>query len=781
MEKMKKLALRFLIVLLAGTLSLACGGDDDDDSTCTPTCDGKVCGDDGCEGTCGECAADQTCTDGQCTGECTPACDGKVCGDDGCQGSCGECAEGTCTDGQCVVECTPDCEGKECGDDGCGDVCGECPTAAPICNEGFKCVADCSPACEGMECGDDGCGGTCGECPGAAPICNEGICEPDCTPDCEGKECGDDGCGDVCGECPDATPICNEDGICEPDCEPDCTDLECGDDGCGGSCGECDEEGDVCLEGLCVFGDTCEDMCGDSSLSGDCFCDDLCTATGDCCDDVCEFCPDTEGCCEPQCDGLECGDDGCGGECGVCDANAECNVDGLCQCTEEATVCGELCCDGSDICFEDVCCTPDCEGKDCGDDGCGGSCGECGAEWEECAEGACEELCPDLSGEWPANYLESYTDCLGEDYDPSHYGMYLSITKEEGLYVVKQLDLAEGQPSELDEVFCSFSVEECELTCSCDAQCTENYFTAMKEYNDNASLIVGGEAEYTFFMENDYVSYVMAGVWTDADADTCIVDVDMIQGGEGIGCAACDQTKELEGTSDCDLGYACIDYTYYPGNAFCTPMCLADEDCDEGFVCTDTFFCSNDSEATENVCLDGDVYMEDSCGQSIGPMQDCGNATCESGACVCDMDGVDALLDIAMYNADEDYIWYEGQTAAEYPLDSLRILVFGVTGLPFETGYYALDDTNLSECNPCLLAYKNWTDDGFEKVFLLTDGFIAVDAIGVIDDQFTGGVYDATFAEVTIDTDTMVSTPVDNGETWCIDEYTFDITIVQYM
>jgi len=51
-------------------------------------------------------------------GYCEPDCGGKVCGEDGCKGSCGECEEGwTCEEGVCL--CTPDCEGKLCGDDGC--------------------------------------------------------------------------------------------------------------------------------------------------------------------------------------------------------------------------------------------------------------------------------------------------------------------------------------------------------------------------------------------------------------------------------------------------------------------------------------------------------------------------------------------------------------------------------------------------------------------------------------------------------------------------------------
>jgi formylglycine-generating enzyme required for sulfatase activity len=63
--------------------------------------------------------------------------------------------------------------------------------------------------------------------------------------------------------------------------------------------------------------------------------------------------------CESNCFGKECGDDGCGGSCGKCP--------------------------GDTICSLGSCCQPQCDGKECGDDGCGGSCGTC-AEWEECNE-----------------------------------------------------------------------------------------------------------------------------------------------------------------------------------------------------------------------------------------------------------------------------------------------------------------------------------------------------------------------------------------------------------
>ncbi len=75
---------------------------------CTPACDGKYCGPDGCGGQCGACGAGQECSAlGKCfTAPCTPSCTGgRKCGDDGCGGSCGACAAGEIcaeADGKCV-------------------------------------------------------------------------------------------------------------------------------------------------------------------------------------------------------------------------------------------------------------------------------------------------------------------------------------------------------------------------------------------------------------------------------------------------------------------------------------------------------------------------------------------------------------------------------------------------------------------------------------------------------------------------------------------------------
>ncbi len=152
-----------------------------EDGACTPSCNGKECGSDGCGGICGTCEPGETCSaTGQCEdGTCNPSCNGKQCGeDDGCGGKCdGSCDNGkTCVNFECVDECTPSCNGKECGSDGCGGTCGSCE-AGKTCNASGQCDVACTPSCNGKECGSDGCGGSCGTCE-AGKTCNaSGQCE----------------------------------------------------------------------------------------------------------------------------------------------------------------------------------------------------------------------------------------------------------------------------------------------------------------------------------------------------------------------------------------------------------------------------------------------------------------------------------------------------------------------------------------------------------------------------------------------------------------------------
>jgi len=96
-----------------------------------------------------------------------------------------------------------------------------------------------------------------------------------------------------------------------------------------------------------------EKECGDDGCGRSC---GICQV-GNCVNGTCVYS------CLPDCRGKNCGDDGCGGLCGDC-RRGEC-VHGVCECFVH----------------------PDCTGKECGDDGCGGSCGDC--REGKCIEGRC--------------------------------------------------------------------------------------------------------------------------------------------------------------------------------------------------------------------------------------------------------------------------------------------------------------------------------------------------------------------------------------------------------
>jgi hypothetical protein len=117
---------------------LSCGGDPDC-ASCTPSCTGKSCGDNGCGGECGTCDFGDECSpQGTCETICVPNCTGRECGSDGCGGTCGTC-EGTCgSDGQCQGTCVPSCSARTCGNDGCGGSCGTCSDGLSCTNDG-KC------------------------------------------------------------------------------------------------------------------------------------------------------------------------------------------------------------------------------------------------------------------------------------------------------------------------------------------------------------------------------------------------------------------------------------------------------------------------------------------------------------------------------------------------------------------------------------------------------------------------------------------------------------------
>lgn len=256
-----------------------------------------------------------------------------------CQGRCGQVANncqqtvdcGTCT---CVPPCgaCQRCAGTRCiaCSSCCDGVCCERDTAVCHATTGSCCV----PASKAQTC-DGACGMTVDNC-GRDVDCGPCTCEPAC-PACQVCDASNGECvpdagqdGDACGE---TGQVCQADGTCA--CEagscPECT--TCENDGLCSPCADCCDGSGVCQPG------TADNACGSSG--------------------ACEMCPSGEWCqgqtcvCKPNCDGKQCGPDGCGGQCGSCRSCETCQSDGTCLSTcSNGRICSRL------ISGFDSCCYP---------------------------------------------------------------------------------------------------------------------------------------------------------------------------------------------------------------------------------------------------------------------------------------------------------------------------------------------------------------------------------------------------------------------------------------
>ena len=325
--------------------------------------------------------------------------------------------------------------------------------------------------------------------------------------------------------------------------------------------------------------------------------------TCDACGTECE-----EGSCTfTTCEGKTCGDDGCGGDCGDCG-------------------CGEECQNYS-------CVFSACEGNACGDDGCGGSCGSCGCG-EDCHDGQC-----------------LFTACEGKGCGGDGCGGSCGTCDACGT------DCLEGA--------CTFTACESKTcgddgcggscgTCgTCGTECLEGActFTACdgKTCGDDGC---GGSCGTC----DDCGTVCMEGVcaFTACDGKECGAD------GCGETCGACDAGWQCNGSQQCFDpcdGKECGENGY---GGICGTCDACGTECSEGacvFTACDEKECGDDgcggscgvcgcgSECSSGQCLftacDGKECGSDGCGESCGECNEFGNSFCgDDGLCSCAPDCV---------------------------------------------------------------------------------------------------------------------------------------------
>jgi hypothetical protein len=230
-----------------------------------------------------------------------------------CDGGSGALASKACAAGTCGWNATSGT--YSCDTTGGASPSGQWPQICP--------AFACKPDCTGKTCGSDGCGGSCGAC-GAGQLClPSGTCWSD--------KCNNN--NQACEDCIKANvPACNANWnkscmsecanpacavLCGGTCTPSCTGKTCGPDGCGGQCGVC-PGGKLCSAGQCATDPKCggaNGPCGDCICQFDPYC---CQVSWDAlCETECTQCSSCTTTCKPECTGKACGADGCGGSCGT--------------------------------------------------------------------------------------------------------------------------------------------------------------------------------------------------------------------------------------------------------------------------------------------------------------------------------------------------------------------------------------------------------------------------------------------------------------------------------
>ncbi len=407
------------------------------------------------------------------------------------------------------------------------------------------------------------------------------------------------------GPAPDIGLYELEGGKCVPDCSCNttiCSDQQCP-DGCGGVCTGEKEPDESCANSICTT-QTCDDGCG-NDIQG------LITQTQDC-------------------SSWECGESphGCG-SCGSCDSETE-------FCNETTHQC------------ETGTCTPDCAGRECGADGCAGSCGTCQPVHSSntcSANGLCNPVCNTNWGNCDQNSTNGCeADLLNND---EYCG---SCTNSCGTnYECVSGTCVPGS--------CATGTADCDA----DPDCETNIYTDADNCGDCGIACTNPHGETSCV--DGSCSPTCNTNWGNCDQNsTNGCEADLLNDDDH--CGSC--------TNSCGDGYSCVSGDCVPDSCPSgTANCDADPDCETNIYTDDAhcgacdIACVNPHGTTD--CVDGSCYITcasgwddcdgnttNGCERQLGTDSDCASCgdscgtdkSCQGGACACsdtdtgDCDGI---------------------------------------------------------------------------------------------------------------------------------------------
>ncbi len=140
----------------------------------------------------------------------------------------------------------------------------------------------------------------------------------------------------------------------------------------------------------------------------------------------------------------------------------------------------------------------------------------------------------------------------------------------------------------------------------------------------------------------------------------------------------------------------------------------------------------------------------------------------------CTYDEYSISMERAFYindNPEEPMFIYQATNNGEYPMDVMEVLSY--PGEPYNgpsgPGEFSLNGNNYRDCSLCLLIYKGCYEQTCEKTFFADAGSVQIGTDIDLGVDFAAMLNNVVFREVRVDPNSYESTPIQGGDTWCVD------------
>jgi hypothetical protein len=134
-------------------------------------------------------------------------------------------------------------------------------------------------------------------------------------------------------------------------------------------------------------------------------------------------------------------------------------------------------------------------------------------------------------------------------------------------------------------------------------------------------------------------------------------------------------------------------------------------------------------------------------------------------------------------NPSQPLFTYQARSTDTAPFDELQIISYQAAPYygPTSPGTYTLDGSNYADCGLCVLVVTD-CNEGYQcdRVFFVEQGILEIINLNVQGGRFRAVLKEAVFLEVTINPSTYETTPVPDGDSWCVDELVIDSSTYVY-